>query len=220
MGLPFDCHFILKWQPDRVSSDSHFILKWQPDDILIRLYFFWNVNWMEVPSGSHFFVHVNRIVVVVELKFCIEVQEECIRVQEEFVHLELLYIYWVQIASWGISICTPVVWSCSSMGLVRCLVCSYLLLLIFFFLLYQPLSSQDLSIHSYFFFVHFLEKLKNINDLRFDRVLLRSELCNKKSPFDHSRCARRFPIIHLLRKKTWRCKKQLLYWANKIWAIL
>jgi len=40
---------------------------------------------MGVPSGSYFFVHVNRIVVVVELKFCIGMQEECIRVQEEFV---------------------------------------------------------------------------------------------------------------------------------------
>jgi len=40
---------------------------------------------MGVPSGSYFFARMNRIGLVVELKFYIRVQEEDIRVQEEFV---------------------------------------------------------------------------------------------------------------------------------------
>jgi len=38
-----------------------------------------------VSSGSYFFSRINRIGLVVELKFYIRVQEEDIRVQEEFV---------------------------------------------------------------------------------------------------------------------------------------
>jgi len=38
---------------------------------------------MGVPSGSYFFTRINQIGSIVELKFCIKMQEEDIRVQEE-----------------------------------------------------------------------------------------------------------------------------------------
>ena len=93
-----------------------FFFKWQPDGVAIRLsfYFEMTIGWgvirfsfyfkmttgwhthpivfflkykpNEIPSSFHFFVYMNRIVTVVELKFYIGVQKECIRMQEEFVN--------------------------------------------------------------------------------------------------------------------------------------
>jgi len=77
MGVSSGCHFILKWQPDggaiRLSFYFEMTTGWHTHPFVI---FFWNVNRMEVPSGSYFFSCINRIGLVVELKFYIRVQEE------------------------------------------------------------------------------------------------------------------------------------------------
>ena len=134
-SFPNKMTFFLNDNRMRLSSDCHFILKWQQDECVIWLSFYFEMTtgcgvirfffYFKMTTGWHthsivfflkcepdggairfyFFVHVNRIVTVVELKFCIGVLEEYIRVQEEFVFLSCigLSFYPLEFAGYGLT---------------------------------------------------------------------------------------------------------------------